>query len=439
MRNKIVPLVLLILLSFSLSGCELKNIFRKSKITNDEKVVRNESPTPTSEIAKDEKPNLQATASAELASVEYKLGPNLKEARMGHFQLTLPDGSIALFGGHGKGFSSLSTAEIINKDLTGSVVYNMRYPHDFGAVVTLANGEVILSGGSADLGVPRYDTSEIFNPKTTTFTETGKLNKFRAGAGSAQLKDGRVLIAGAWWTHNDANSYGEIYDPKTGSFLETGKLVKPRAYGIVLPTEDGGAVFFGGTGAQGTPGVINEVEKFDPKTNSFSLLQKSLFKDEADWGVHLSHYQRPISAQMLPDGKYLLYAYKSDGKVTKYSLFSFDPKTVTFEKIETIPPLPDSGTTSLLAPVVGTETGKVYLVGASVETPVKVSLYSVNINSWEVTFPKNSFTLPDKYFLSGVTASLTKDGKIFLTGGNSETGYSTNFSPVNNTLIINPK
>lgn len=448
MRSKIVPALLLILLSFSLSGCDLKNIFRKASITSGEKEVRNEIPNPAlndrngesgSSGRTNETVTPQSTASAEEISVEYKLGPTLKEARMGHFQMTLSDGRIALFGGHGKGFASLSTVEVINKDLTESVIYNMRFPHDFGVFSTLENGEVLLGGGSADLGVPKYGTSEIFNQKTTSFKETGNMVKFKAGAGSAQLKDGRVLSAGAWWTHNDANNYGETYDPETGKYSETGKLVKPRAYAIVLPTDDGGAVVLGGTGAQGTPAIVNEVEKFDPKTSSFSLLQKSLFKDETDWGVHLSHYQRPISAQKLSDGKYLLYAYKSDGKVTKYALFTFDPKTILFKKIETKPSLPDSSTISLLAPIVGTETEEVFLIGASTDTPTKVSLYRINTNNWEVALSKNSFTLPDKYLLSGVTASVSSDGRILLTGGNSEGGYSTNFSPISNTLIIDPK
>jgi hypothetical protein len=139
----------------------------------------------------------------------------------------------------------------------------------------------------------------------------------------------------------------------------------------------------------------------------------------------------------LPDSKYLLLAYKSDGKVTVYTLFTFDPITKSFAKFTTNPALPDSSIVSFWPPLLNDQKNTAYLLANLANTnPAQITVYKVDLSSAAVTKADNTYTLPDKYYLSGIGLSLLPDSSILLTGGNSETGYRTNFSPVDSTLII---
>jgi hypothetical protein len=126
---------------------------------------------------------------------------------------TLPDGRVALFGGHGTGFTALNSAEIWSPSTDSFTTLTMQYTHDWAAFASLSDGRFLLAGGSANLGIPQYATSELFDPATGTFTAVGNLVRFRSGSGAAALSNGTVLIAGAWWTHNDAHTYGELFTP----------------------------------------------------------------------------------------------------------------------------------------------------------------------------------------------------------------------------------
>ena len=60
------------------------------------------------------------------------------------------------------------------------------------------------------------------------------------------MLDGKVLIAGAWWVHNNANAQAEIFDPNTNTFSLSGTLNFPRAMPYVIPTSVSNAVVIGG-------------------------------------------------------------------------------------------------------------------------------------------------------------------------------------------------
>lgn len=108
------------------------------------------------------------------------------------------------------------------------------------AATLLHDGRVLVLAGAsavdyeAGKAIPLAPVSpEIFDPATGTFTPTGNMNTQRIGYNATLLADGRVLIAGG-----SSNGYespltsAEVYDPVTGTFQLTGSL--PAAYTLAM-------------------------------------------------------------------------------------------------------------------------------------------------------------------------------------------------------------
>lgn len=358
-------------------------------------------------------------------------GPTLNEPRMGHTIATLPDGRVILFGGHGTGFKALASAEVWNPQDERCTTLTMRHTHDVPAFAQLNDGRYLLAGGSADLGIPAYSEAELFDPTTDSFTATGSLVRFRSGSGAAALSGGQVLVAGAWWTHNDAHTYGELLNPATGVFTATSGLHAQRAHPIVLPTSGNRAVVAGGHSVTGGP-YVGSVEEFNPATGGFETLQDELFSDDPGWGLRQD--QRPIEAQKLADGRFLLLAHRTKDDVTEYMLFTFDPVQKRFERMAVTPGLPDSKEYVLWTPVVDAARGHAHLLAQSTKaSSTEVSLLTVNVNSGALHQSAAPTVLDPAYSLAGAAIALLQDGRLFITGG-SEDG--SNFKPVRRTLFV---
>jgi hypothetical protein len=360
---------------------------------------------------------------------------------MGHHSVVLADGRVVLIGGHGTGFTSLATADIWNPASVNMSTSSMNYTHDMPALARLADGRYLIAGGSSDLGVPAYATAEIFNPADLSFSPTTSvMNRFRAGAGAATLTGGKVLIAGAWYNHNDANTYGELFDPSSGTFGATGALNYPRSYPFVVATADGKAVVFGGSHITGGSPTPTAVELYDPQANTFSVLANHPLGADSNWYIGaINSYMRPIDDQRLKNGKYLFLTSSTDVVSGAYlfGLMTFDPSDKSFARIALAPALPDS--IWLWPPLVDTAAGAAYLLAQKANSdPIKLRLYAVNLASWELTTPQGWYTLPASYYVSGMGLAVLKNGKILLSGGHSQTGYNTNFSPIAGTYLIDP-
>lgn len=368
------------------------------------------------------------------SSQAFNEGPSLKTARMWHWQATIPNGRVVAFGGHGKEFVSLKTADVWSPSAKSFSTITMKYTHDFSAFAKLANGRYLLAGGSSDRGVPAYATSEIYNPNSNTFTASGKMVRFRAGAGAATLSNGKVLIAGGWWIHNDAHTYGEIYDPAKGTFKATGPLKVPRAYPLVFPTKDGKAVVAGGQAPQGNPGYIEKVELYNPATNKFAVLRNTLIGGKTGWFFYLYKCMRAIDDQKMSDGRYLLTALKNAGSGYEVMLVTFDPATKLFEALDTNPALPSWAQVAIsIAPIVDKQKKKAYLLGTLPMTGgiQKQVLYTLDLTTMALVEETGQYSAD--YYTDFGGQSLLKDGRILMTGGTKD---GSNFNPVANSIYV---
>jgi len=153
---------------------------------------------------------LVAAANGEAASLEP--GPQMCVARMNHYSLQMPDGRVALLGGHGTGFVSLDSMDLWSPTNNEFACVGLPFVYDSGALVRMADGRYLMAGGAADLGVaPGYASAQILDPASATVTTTGTtMVRPRMMCAGTQLTGGKVLIVGGWYDQDSA-TYGEIW------------------------------------------------------------------------------------------------------------------------------------------------------------------------------------------------------------------------------------
>ena len=147
-----------------------------------------------------------------------------------------------------------------------------------------------------------------------------------------------VLIVGGWYDQSSA-TYGEVFSPLTKSFTATQALQTPRSNAMAIATADSGAVVFGGYYYYGGTNYEN-VEYYNPGTNTFTQLQNHLFPGDSGWCIQNDIFLRPLPSQRMKNGEYLICAWKQSP--LQYTLGTFDPVTKSFAKMDLETPLPSA-------------------------------------------------------------------------------------------------
>jgi hypothetical protein len=116
--------------------------------------------------------------------------------RTSHTATLLSNGNVLVTGGIANGASgaSLSSAEVYNvvADSFTATTAPMMFARDSHIAILLANGTVLVAGGSSSSDF----TAELYNTGSGTFTQTGGMETGRALAAAVLLQDGRVLVSG---------------------------------------------------------------------------------------------------------------------------------------------------------------------------------------------------------------------------------------------------
>lgn len=176
----------------------------------------------------------------------------------------LGDGRILVAGGNdgtGGSTAALSAVAIYTSGSGWSTAESMKVARFDAAAVRLADGRVLVSGGSDATGAP-LASAEIYDPATGHWTLTGSMRNARYGGTMTLLNSGWVLAAGGLSGGSSTGS-SEIYDPGTGSWSPTGWMVSGRRYQSAVLLSDGSVLAVGGHGTAEGP-FLTSAEVFTP-------------------------------------------------------------------------------------------------------------------------------------------------------------------------------
>ena len=149
----------------------------------------------------------------------------------------------------------------------------------------LQNGKVLVVGA---------DLAELYDPGTGTWSSVGRLDgSYRISHTATLLPDGSVLIAGGFDADFMASIYdsAELYNPNTGTWSSTGRLNSPRASHTATLLPDRKVLVVGG---EVRSGYLASSELYDPSTGTWNVTS------------NLSTLRYGHTATILADGKVLI-------------------------------------------------------------------------------------------------------------------------------------
>jgi len=285
---------------------------------------------------------------------------------------------------------------------TGSMV------GDGGPAALLADGRVLVAGGWSQDTPNCYCLSQLYDPVTGSWTETGNM-LIRPGLETATaLSDGRVLATGG---DGDVGNAAQLYDPATGTWAATGSMANPRAFFSATLLADGRVLVAGGFHQRetGPRRILASAELYDPRSGAWSVT--------GSMGV--ARYGH--TATLLDDGRVLITGggadRSGDGGVALASAELYDPITGSWSTTESLG-VKRQGHTATRLP-----DGTVLVIGGS-SIPgsylTTTSLYDPRAGSWSGAA---SMSLARRMF----TAVLLASGRVLVFGGWLDQGNKPNW------------
>jgi len=332
--------------------------------------------------------------SAQAVAPSWSYTGNLNTARFNVPATLLPSGKVLVAGGgYDRPYTGDMTAELYDSATgswsgTGSAKEDRadQYLRFFNHTATLLpNGKVLVAGGSQNDG--SFNTSELYDPATGTWSFTGTLNTARESHTATLLPNGKVLIAAGFdYDYNSLNT-AELYDPATGTWSRTGSLNMSRVYHTATLLLNGKVLVEGGVDENilRPSAPVDSAELYDPATGTWSTTGS------------LNTARMAHTATLLSNGKVLVAAgYGPNAPNGLNSAELYNPATGTWTRTGDLNTERDSRTATLLP------SGKVLLVGNDI-----AELYDPATGTWGITAsPKKALIGPATLLPNGTVLML---------------------------------
>jgi WD40 repeat protein len=236
--------------------------------------------------------------------------------RVYHTATLLGDGRVLVVGGRER------LAEVWDPEtLTFAPAGELPFPILGNTATLLPDGRVLVAGGEpAALTNTLLERALLWDPVTSTFSESGRLQVPRTFATAALLPDGRVLVVGG----ETAERSTETWDPSSGAFSRTPRLRTGR-WGQTMTVLPGGRVLVigGATAEYGFQSIsgstLASTELRDPMTGRFGP------------GGKLKTARTYHTATLLPDGRILVVGGDGPGTIRRSSEL-WDPVRQAFDR-----------------------------------------------------------------------------------------------------------
>lgn len=201
---------------------------------------------------------------------------SMKIGRSSPTATLLQDGKLLVAGGsvtlNSGGFTPTSSTELYDPATQiWSLAVPMNAPRADQQAVLLANGKVLIVGGTSDTGVTILSSAEIYDPAEESWTPTGTMNTARLYFTATVLPDGRVLVAGGRDGEPAYLSSAELFDPATGLWTPTGSMNFARSRHTAILLSDGRVLVAGGMIGGPNPIWLSSAELYDPSTGTWTL------------------------------------------------------------------------------------------------------------------------------------------------------------------------
>jgi hypothetical protein len=314
--------------------------------------------------------------------------------RQGATATLLADGRVLVAGGSADGKTALGSAELYDPTLgTFTLTGSMAAPRTNATAVLLPDGRVLVAGGYGSAGVATLATAELYDPRTGTFTPTGSLATARALGTMTLLGDGRVLMAGGG---NDRDRFElkttELFDPKSGTFAPTGALLTGREGAAAALLPDGQVLVAGGAISvdSNTGTFTSSAELYDPANGTFAATGSMATALEGR------------AATLVIDGRILLAGGRGLGNLIEGSAAAelYDPTTGMFIRTGSM------GTPMAGPAAIGLADGRILVVGEL----GAAALY----DSLRGTFSPAGAMITPRY---GAMTTILGNGQVLIAGG----------------------
>jgi hypothetical protein len=187
-------------------------------------------------------------------------------ARSFHTATLLNNGKVLVAGGQDASGKALANAEVYDPAAGTFAATSNAMPNKAVAATAtlLGNGKVLLAGGG-------NSSTQIYDPATNTWSNSGGMAAQRSWHTATLLPNGKVLIAGGSGNNGATTNTAQLYDPATGSFSSTGSLITSRDNHTATLLPNGKVLIAGGRTATAQSSTdLSSAEIYDPATGVFS-------------------------------------------------------------------------------------------------------------------------------------------------------------------------